>query len=110
MDLMALSLLTTTFTGGAIAASYETYARIYGWPVGFYFRSSGIMSILGGIIGLAALIAAFFVNPWWSIFIILVVGIIATQVLIRFFKIYSTVLSTVLLLVGMIGILIRFAM
>ena len=68
------------------------------------------MSILGGIIGLAALIAAFFVNPWWSIFIILVVGIIATQVLIRFFKIYSTVLSTVLLLVGMIGILIRFAM
>ena len=100
MDWQGLSFCVTLFTGGAIAAAYSGIAAQQGWPVGFYFRNNGLMSALGGIVGLGALVLSAIINPWWSLFIVLVAGIICCRVLIAMFKVLSPVVGALMIGIG----------
>jgi hypothetical protein len=91
-------------TGGFIASTYEVFARANMLPVGQIFHSRGAMSIIGGFVVFGAAILSAFINPWWSILLVLVGAWLFTQIIIQLFKGASQLLSPILMIVG--GILL----
>jgi len=97
MNLFTVCLITI---GGFIAATYEVIAIKSGLPVGNYFRSNGILAIIGGFVTFGAVILSAFINPWWTIFIVFIIGWFFSQLAVRIFKTLSQVISLVLILIG----------
>src|SRR5690606_23724239 len=91
-------ILSIISMGAWIAVVYETVAINRMIPVGHLFRKNGIMTILGSIIALATIVTSILINPWWTIFIILVISWVFSQILIILFKVYSQALSIILII------------
>lgn len=94
-------------TGGFIATSYVAIAEKMALPVGVYFQRNGLMSTIGGYIGLAAVVATLFINPWWTIFIVFLVAIYLCKMLVSIFGMASQLLSLVLMIVGITFLLVK---
>lgn len=92
--------LSAIFIGGFIAATYQVFAMRSGMPVGFYFRSNGIMTTIGGIVCFAALVLAVVLDTWWTALVILIAGWLLGQVFIYLFRRFSQPLSAVLMVTG----------
>lgn len=106
MNLMNLFVILLISTGGFLAATYEVIARRYRLPVGLYFRVNGIMTLIGGFIFIGAMVLSAFTNPWWTIFIVLILSLILSQVFISIFRSFAQVLSPILIIIGAITLLI----
>ena len=100
-------IITSLITGGGIlAATYEVYAKRNGWPVGLYFTSQGLMTIVGGFVTLAAVVLSAFINPWWSIFIVFLIGWLICQITVSLFRKLSPIMSPFLMVIGIILLII----
>jgi len=97
MKIFSVSLITI---GGFIAATYEVMAIKLELPIGNYFRSNGIIAIFGGFITFGAMGLSAFINPWWTMFIVLITGWFFSQLAIRIFKSLSQIISLVLIILG----------
>ena len=100
MNWINLINISLVVTGGFTAATYEVLAKKMGLAVGFYFRSNGIMTVIGGLVTIAALIFSMFINPWWSIFIAFALGWLLAQVIVTIFKSSSQIVCLILMLLG----------
>jgi hypothetical protein len=98
------------FVGGAVATGYSGIAAMKGWPVGHYFKSNGVMSILGGLFGFGAIILSAFVNPWWSMILVALVGLILCRLIIAVTGIYAQITSGLLLFGSIVWIVAFFAL
>ncbi len=99
MNWTYLIIVSLIAIGGFIASSYEPLARKQFLPVGRSFQksNSGLMFIIGGFVSVIAIIGTAFLNPWWTIFIVLLIGWLFSQLLISFFKSFSQILSIILI-------------
>ena|SRR5690606_6903979 len=95
-------ILCSISVGGWMAAVYEVIAINKMLPVGHLFIRNGIMTISGGIIALSSIIVSILINPWWIIFIILVLSWFLSQTLVNIFKVYSQLVSIILMVTGII--------
>lgn len=97
IPLISVSLITI---GGFMATTYEVTAKRIGLPIGFYFQKNGIMTIIGGFITFGAAILSAFINPWWTIFIVFLVGWFFSQLIISACKSLSQIISLILIVIG----------
>lgn len=100
-------ILCIVSIGGWIAVVYETIAMNRMIPIGHFFKKNGIMTILGGIIALIAAVTSVFINPWWTIFVILVISWLFSQIFIMLFRVYSQLLSIILIIGGIIFFILK---
>jgi hypothetical protein len=106
MDYIKFIILIVACTGGFIATSYSYLAKEKGWSTGRLFGGNNhemtYMIWLGNICQFGSVIISFFVNPWWSAFLVLFLGFIGYMVLANIFKTYSQVISGILILASFI--------
>lgn len=106
MDWVSLFLCSIVAIGGFTAAIYESIANQMGIPVGLYFQRNGIMTIIGGLVTFSSIILSAFINPWWTMFIVLICSWLFSQVIINVFKMSSQILSPILIVSGTIFLII----
>jgi hypothetical protein len=94
-------------TGGFTAAAYEVVAKKMALPVGTMFQSNGLMTIIGGIVAIVAVIMSAFINPWWSLFMVFILSWLFCQLLVFTFKMHAQLLSLVLIVIGSILLIIE---
>jgi hypothetical protein len=98
MDLTNLIILSIACIGGFMVTSYQGIAIQKGWPVGtaFNLNNIGWISILGFLCQWGSVIISFFVNPWWSAFIVLFLGFTGYSLLVTIFRSYSQALALII--------------
>ena len=106
MDLTLLLLQSSLFASGLMINSYEINARRMGWPVGEWFSQGSWLCILGGFGSLLALVGAVIANPWWSVFLVTIIGFAFGSFAPMFLKKRTQIFSALLLIVsyGMLSI------
>ena len=104
MNWFSLTLCSMIGVGGVIAVVYETLAYQMGFPVGRYFQRGGPLTLIGGFATFGAMILSAFINPWWSIFIVLICSWLFSQIIIRVFGTVSQIISLLFLIGGTITI------
>lgn len=99
-----LIIVCVVATGGFIASSYEVIAQKMNIPVGKYFqrKNNGIMVIIGGIVAFLSFILSAFVNPWWTIFIVVLTAYLLSQIVISILKSLSQPISAFLMILGLL--------
>lgn len=100
MDLTLLLLQSSVFGAGLMINSYEINARRMGWPVGEWFLGGSWLCILGGLSALMALVGAIIANPWWSVFLVLIIGFVFGSIAPMYFKKQTQIFSALLLLMS----------
>ena len=91
-------------TGGIIASTYEAFARANILPVGTVFHLNGVMTKIGVVVMLGAAILSAFINPWWTMFIVLFSAWLFSPIVMRIFGGISQLIAPALIVVG--GILL----
>lgn len=107
MNWVNLMFCLIASTGGFIASLYEPIASRMGLTVGHYFKKDGVLTTVGGIVVFGVAILSAFINPWWSIFIILISGWLLSQILISVFKAFAQMLALLLTVIGIVGIIVK---
>ena len=104
MDITKLVILSVACIGGFIVTSYQGMARQKGWPLGraFDLGRSSLIAILGFVSQWGAILISFFVNPWWTSIIVLIIGFLGSMILTNIFKVHSQVLSVIILIPSLI--------
>ena len=104
MDYLKFSILTIACIGGFMATSYSYLAKQKGWPIGSYFINGNMSYIVVGgfMCQFGSVIISLFVNPWWSAFIVFGLGFVGYMVLSSILKVYSQIVSGVLVVVSII--------
>jgi len=104
MDYTKFALLTIACIGGFMATSYSSLAKQKGWPIGLYFTNENMSYIVVGgfMCQFGSVIISLFVNPWWSAFIVFGLGFVGYMVLSSILKVYSQIVSGVLVVVSII--------
>ncbi|MGD9486922.1 MAG: hypothetical protein AB7W47_02800 [Calditrichaceae bacterium] len=99
MDITKFMILSIACIGGFMVTSYQGIAHKKGWPVGkaFDISKAGWIAVLGFMCQWGSVIISFFVNPWWSAFIVLIVGFIGYMTLVSIFKKHSQILATIII-------------
>lgn len=106
MNWLNITITCLIATGGFIAASYEVMAKKMMLTVGIYFKGNGLMAILGGFLTFGAIVLSAFINPWWTIFIVFIVGWFFSQLIVSIFKTVSQLISLILIITGIVLLLI----
>jgi hypothetical protein len=74
-----------------MVTSYEGIAQAKGWPVGKLYKNERMsyLIVLGIMCQWGSVIISFFVNPWWSAFLVLVIGFYGNMFLTIVFKSFT---------------------
>lgn len=106
MDLFKFLILSIACIGGLMVVSYQNVAEEKGWAVGtsFDLQRGGIVAILGFLCMLGGVLISFFVNPWWSAPLVLIIGFIGNMILTLMFKKASQILALLLVLFSYVAI------
>lgn len=106
MDLTLLLMQSSLLGSGLMINSYEVNARRMGWPVGEWFSQGSWLCILGGLGYLMALVGAVIANPWWSVFLVFIIGNVFGSLAPMFLKKRTQIFSVLLLITsyGMLSI------
>ena len=104
MDVTKLLILSLGCMSGFMITSYQGIAEQRGWPIGkiFILEKAGWIAILGILCQYGCVLVSFFVNPWWSAFIVLIIGFFANMLLTSIFKKYTQPLAGVLVFISYI--------
>lgn len=100
MDLKLLLMQSSLFGAGLMINSYEINAKRMGWPVGEWFSEGSWLCGLGGLSSLIALVGAVFGNPWWSLFLVLVIGFVFGSLVPMFLRKHTQLFSVLLLIMS----------
>lgn len=97
--LLPLAIITVTFGLGLAITAYASFAEQKGWPVSAaYSTGISIPQLFGIMAVLAAPIFAFVALPWWSVFVVLVGGVVIGLVTTRVFRSATQIVAPVVLL------------
>ena len=89
--------------GGFMATSYSSLARQKGWTIGSLFISEMSYPVIGGFLcQWGSVIISFFVNPWWTAFIVFALGFIGYIALSSILKVQSQIVSLILIVASFI--------
>jgi hypothetical protein len=95
MDIFKFVILSVACVSGFMTISYEGVAQQRGWGVGSSYMMDrlGFLSILGFLCLWGSVIISFFVNPWWSAFLVLIIGFVGNMILTILFGSYTQLLA-----------------
>jgi len=91
MDILKFIILSVACISGFMVTSYDGVAQEKGWEIDSMFKieEAGFITIMGLMCQWGSVIISFFVNPWWSAFLVLIIGFLGNMLLTIVFKRYT---------------------
>lgn len=104
MDYTKFAILTMACIGGFMVTSYYSLAMQKGWPIGTLFENEKMsyLNIGGFMCQFGSVLISFFVNPWWSAFVVFGLGFIGYIVLSSILKAFSQIVSVIMIVASFI--------
>jgi hypothetical protein len=93
-DLLKFGILSVACIGGFMTTSYYAIANQKGWPAGLMFVNDGsrmsYLIVAGIICQYGSVIISFFVNPWWTALLVLLIGFIGCMILTSMLRVLQS--------------------
>lgn len=95
MDVFKFIILSVACLSGFMVTSYQGIAEQRGWKIGTWFDLNQMswIAVLGFICQWGSVVISFFVNPWWSAILVLIVGFVGNIILTSILKAFTQIIA-----------------